>query len=465
MTTVSEVGFDLGDEFVPHQHLTGIPTRRRTWGSCREQMFGEWPEFCQDVGLAITNTRENKLIPRLIDWHRDGHFEVFDVEMCGRFVERIDLLGEVLLSSRHAMSESTIEVRPGVVRVVLNYLELPVRLPFTPDRMPSSRDRVYLGHTTAGEDLVWDLTENAHGLIVGANGSGKSEAAALVLTQLHLKGWDLLILTPTTDDTTFQGFTEAGHTVIAGATETHFIAARDAVLQRQHQVTVREGERAAAGDDWYQGTPSMIAIDECGDWLVVRKTDSDVIRECKQTIQAVVDQRARRGRKIRDHLLLFTQEPYVANFGTPETLRQLLFRLAVTALDRTFHPIVFQPSGDTVSPNVRRVLSNPRSPKGRGISRGGHRTNNNEYAIVDDVPTQVAWLPKEQRLQLLNGQPIQPAAPDPPPPPITSQAESEAGIEARSSASMLAPLLLALVMVTIVIALGLVALRSVQAGL
>lgn len=388
--------FDRGDEFVHHAHL---PSEQRTDPDGR--LIAEWSEFCQDTGLAIGNTAGNRWVPRLVDLRRDGHFEVYDIAVPGLLGKRVELLSEMLLTSRRALSESTIELRPGVVRVVLNFLELPEALAFDPAAIPTSPDQVYFGATALGGELVWDFRDKYHGLIVGESGGGKTEAAALALMQLHLKGWELIILTPTTDDTAFQPFAELGHTVIAGADPEHIAAARTALESEVAQVPERERARATAGADWYEGQPSLLVIDESGDFLEDRKWEPTEVRQDKQLLRAATDQRARRGRKIRQHLLVLTQEPYVHNFGTPETLRQLSFRLAVTGLEQTFQPVVFQRSGEHVAANVRRVLSDPQSPKGRGVARGGLRTGDDEYSIVDEVPVQVAWCPTERRSRLL----------------------------------------------------------------
>jgi hypothetical protein len=388
--------FDRGDEFVHHAHLYS-GQRADPLG----RLKAEWSEFCQDTGLAIGNTEGNRWVPRLIDLRRDQHFEIYDVAMPGLLGKRIELLSEMLLTCRHAVSESTVELRPGVVRVVLNFLELPARLPFNRAHIPVSSDQVYFGSTALGSDLVWDFRDKYHGLIVGESGGGKTEAAALALMQLHLKGWELVILTPTTDDIAFQVFANLGHTVIAGAEPDHIAAARAAIEDQVAQVPERERTRAAEGHDWYEGQPSLLVIDESGDFLEDRKWESAEVRQDKQILRAGADQRARRGRKIRQHLLVLTQEPYVHNFGTPETLRQLSFRLAVTGLEQIFQPVVFQRSGDSTAANVRRVLSDPQSPKGRGIARGGYQTGNSDYSVVDEVPVQVAWCPAEQRARLL----------------------------------------------------------------
>ena len=388
--------FDRGDEFISHAHL---PSRQI--GDEHRRLLAEWAEFCQDCGLAIVNTDGNRWVPRLVNLRRDRHFEIYDVAVPALLGKRVELLSEMLLTSRRAHSESTVEIQPGVVRVVLNFLALPDVLAFDPASIPDSPDQVYFGTTALGGDLVWDLRHKYHGLIVGESGGGKTEAAALALAQLHLKGWELIVLTPTTDDTAFQVFADLGHTVIAGAEPEHIAAARSVLEAQQAQVGQRERARAATGNGWYQGRPSMLAIDESGDFLEDRKWEPPEVRADKQILRAATDQRARRGRKIRQHLLVLTQEGYVHNFGTPETLRQLTFRLAVTGLEQTFQPIIFQRSGDHASPNVRRVLSNPQSPKGRGIARGGLRQGDDIYSVVDEIPVQVAWCPTDQRAALL----------------------------------------------------------------
>ena len=298
------------------------------------------------------------------------------------------------------MSESTVELRAGVVRVVLNFTELPGLLAFDPALIPDSPDEVYFGTTSLGDGLVWDLRDKYHGLIVGESGSGKTEAAALALTQFHLKGWELIILTPTVDDLAFQAFADTGHTVIAGAEPEHIEAARVVAQAQLDQVAVRERAKAACGDEWYQGQPSLLVIDESGDFLEDRKHDAKQVREDKAVIRQAADMRARRGRKIRQHLLVLTQEPYIHNFGTPETLRQLSFRLAVTTLDRVFHNTVFQPSGDKPNPNIARVLSNPVTPKGRGIARGT-KPATGLAGLVNETTVQVAWCPPDERRHLL----------------------------------------------------------------
>lgn len=388
--------FDRGREFVGHQHLSSCQVTESA-----RRADAEWAEFCQDTGLSIANLDGNRWLPRLVAFRRDRHFEVYDIEVPGLLGKRVELLAEMLLTCRYAMSESTVELRPGVVRVVLNFLELPDVLPFDVTRIPESPDEVYFGRNGLGGDLVWDLRDKYHGLVVGESGGGKTEAAAIALLQLHLKGWELVIFTPTTDDTAFGVFADLGHTVVAGAEPEHIHAAREVMEGQVGQVPDRERARAASGDDWFGGRPSLLVIDESGDFLEDRKWEPSEVRQDKQLLRAGTDLRARRGRKIRQHLLVLTQEPYVHNFGTPETLRQLTFRLAVTGLEQTFQPIVFQRTGDSVAPNVRRVLSNPRSPKGRGISRGGRPTGDDEYSVVDDVPVQVAWCPKETRAALL----------------------------------------------------------------
>ena len=360
-----DVLFDRGLEFIAHQHL---PSDRVT--DPDRWVDAEWAEFCQDTGLSIANLDGNRWLPRLVDFRRDRHFEVYDIEVPGLLGKRVELLSEMLLTTRFAMSESTVELRPGVVRVVLNFLELPDVLPFDVARIPGSPDQVYFGRTGLGGDLVWDLTDKFHGLIVGESGGGKTEAAATALMQLHLKGWELIIFTPTTDDAAFGVFAALGHTVCAGTDPDHIAASRQVMEEQLDQVPVRERAKAEAGDDVYQGQPSLLVIDESGDLLEDRKWEPAEIREAKQVLRVGTDLRARRGRKIRHHVLVLTQEPYVHNFGTPETLRQLTFRLAVTGLEQTFQPIVFQRTGDTVASNVRRVLSNPRTPKGRGDLTG-----------------------------------------------------------------------------------------------
>lgn len=390
--------FDRGIEFVAGLHL---PASRTAVVDDRSRVLVEWPEFCLDVGLAVGNTEGNKWVPRLVDWYRSDGFEVFEVEMRGRFAKHVELLAEVLLSCRAAMSESTIEVRPGVVRVVLNHTELRDVLRFDQARIPLSSDEVYLGQTSLGGPLVWDLRDKYHGVIVGEAGSGKTEAAALVLTQLHLKGWGLTILTPTVNDSAFQAFADVGHAVIAGADPIDIAAARKTAECLLAEMIERERSRGQAGDDWYSGQPQIVGVDESGDWLEDRKEDPNQVRRDKAVIRRVMDLIARRGRKVRMHLLVLTQEPYIHNFGTPETLRQLSFRLAITKLDRIFHGTIFQPSGEKISPNVARVLSNPMTPKGRGIARGYKPTTSVFGAPVDDIPVQVAWCPADHRAVLL----------------------------------------------------------------
>ena len=388
--------FDRGVEFVERSHLPSF-----TASDSRARIVGEWVEFCQDCGLSVPNTTGNRWVPRLVGLVRDGSFEVYDIELPGLLGTRVELLSEMLLTSRRAMSESTVEVRPGVFRVVLNFTELAEVLSFNPALIPTSADEVYLGQTSLGGPLVWDLLDKYHGLIVGQSGGGKTEAAAMALMQLHLKGWELVILTPTHDDPAFNVFAELGHTVIAGAEPSDIAAARVVMEEQMSQVPVRERAKAAAGHDWFQGRPSILVVDESGDFLEDRKWEPGQVRDDKQAIRVNTDFRARRGRKIRQHLLILVQEPYAHNFGTPETLRQLSFRLAVTGLEQAFQPIVFQRSTEHIPPNVRRVLSNPRTPKGRGVSRGAKPTAGDSFSVVDDIPVQVAWCPKEQRTALL----------------------------------------------------------------
>ncbi len=392
--------FDRGDELDPATR----PPVDRVGGDAR--VWSEWPEFCQDVGLSVPTTMNTRWTPRLVDWSRtsDG-FEIFEVEMTGRLSDFGDLLGDVLLSCRHAATVTTMTVRPGVVRAVLNHTELPLALPFDAGLIPDSPDEFYLGSTGFGSDLIWDTRDKYHGLIVGESGSGKTEAAALVLLQAHLKGWKLIILTPTTDDPAFQLFADAGHTLIAGAEPSHLASARRAIESELADVPHREAVKAAAGDDWFQGQPVLLVVDESGDFLEDRKHDTTRVREDKAVIRSGVDLRARRGRKIRHHLLVLTQEPYAHNFGTPETLRQLSFRLAVTKLDRVFQPVIFQPAGDKLDSNVPRILSDPLTPKGRGIARGFKTGTGPSPITAAEIPVQVAWCPKEQRAALIGGRP------------------------------------------------------------
>ena len=396
--TVSGVFFDRGHEFVAHAHL---PSEMIT--DPDEGLRAEWYEFCQDTGLATPNHAGHRWVPRLASFRRDRHFEIYDVELPGLLgvPARVAMLSEMLLSCRHAASEATTEIQPGVVRVVLNFMELPEELAFDPARIPDSPDEVYLGQTGLGGDLVWDTRSKAHGLIIGENGGGKSDTMATLLMQLHWKGWEITVLTPTTDDTTFQPFADLGHTVIAGS-EPEDIAAMAAVVAEQTaQLSQRERIRAAAGTDWYEGPPSILLVDESGDVLADRKWDDPKTRENKGVCRAGVDLRARRGRKTRQHSLLGTQEGYVHSFGTPETLRQLKFRLAVTGLSDTFQPTIFERSGDQVSPAVRRVLSNPSTPKGRGVARGVRPSGDEAYAALDDLTVQVAYCPSVERERLL----------------------------------------------------------------
>ena len=388
---------DIGEVFIPHQHTTIHLTEGQD--PTTDQLIAMFRQTCVETpGLHIKSGDGQFFIPKCTAWKRDGHYETVTVEMKGRFAEQVDMLGSLLLTSMGAQTQTAVQNRPGEFTFILNHKQLPTNLPLDLDAIPESPDQVYFGETSSGAPLVWDTTQNAHGLIVGENGSGKSEAAALALMQFHLKGWELLIITPTTDDVTFAMFKELGHTVIAGAEPEHFEEARAITEQWFADRTDRERERADCGDDWYQGRPRLMAIDECGDYLNIQPA---VLKMCaegealaRRSISKTVDNRARRGRKIRDHVLLFTQEPYVHNFGTPETFRQLSFRLAVTSLDRTFQPVVFQ--GPSVPANVPRVLSGD-SPKGRAISRGGKRMGDGIYDAVDDVPLQIAYCPKEQR--------------------------------------------------------------------
>ena len=398
--------FNTGKKYVRSQ-MSSVPDSATE----EQRVFGEWPTWCEKMKTVLEGKSGEFETPELNRWYRDGDREYFEVTLHGQFnhANVPPAMSSWLASSRGAEGHVFARTSNAGLTVALNHHQLPDMLEFEPDKIPTSDDEVYLGELSEGSDLVWDTRTQANGLSVGKNGSGKSETVATILMQLHLKGWELIIATPTRNDTTYKMFEKLGHTVVYGANDDDLTRLAEIVQGQNAEFDRREEERGNFEEDWWgdgdhewQGRKVMLVFEECGEYVFPqKKTDSEIAFQAKSFLQVSLEKRVRRGRKVRLHSLLVTQTPYVDHVGGGYTLSQIGFAVAHRSLPVTFQAIVFPviEKGSEGNPAISRVLSDPQTPPGRGVARGGLPPEG-AFSVVDDTPMQLAYCPREQREEL-----------------------------------------------------------------
>jgi hypothetical protein len=435
------VHHSLGKLVIPSQRI-----RPEVSAPKAEWIHYEWEEFCKRIKKVVAAEDGSYYVPPLLRWEFDPvtQIERYFVALPGAFdtmQPRIEI-PDFLRASKGAHAATVVDVPSEtatamlvehdpplgpmpVVKIVLSHFELPSLLPFSWDDCPVSRgnvDQVDLGLLNEGSRLVLDFTrpETPHALIVGSSGSGKSEAAATILTQLHLTGqWHFIILSPDEGDPTYSMFGDLGHDVVLGSEPEHFERAAELV----HELTTAEyaargKERGAqrvpvwgqeptgcrAGYEWrggrFGGKRVMVVFEECKYWLHPTAADSKAVLEAKEKLNVGALAVAEKGRKYRTHGLWLAQSPYVKAFGPQggEILGNIGIRLAVRSLEKKHLDTVFP---DTASLAPAKVLFNSSTPPGRGICRGAVNPGGEFGASIDDTPVQIAHLNLDGREKIL----------------------------------------------------------------
>ncbi len=433
--------YQLGQLINPKQRV-----RPEAGASTEEWKRFEWPIFCHKMKKKIDDEQGRYYVPPLLAWAKDDEkaMESYTVGLPAAFDTPIIQMeiSEYLRSTMGATEVATVPVKNGhaaalleangfqpmtVVRIVLSFFDLPspvkgdpsTWLRFDPANVPASDDQVYFGTLSEGSDLIWDTRgASPHALSCGGTGSGKSEAVALGLMQLHHKGWHLIILSPDEGDTTYKEFADLGHDVVMGSELQHYEQARDLFAQlveeempargreRGEQSVNVWGDRPDDNPDYQwrgarHGKKIMVVAEECGDWFNPGPGDTPEEVEIKQYLAVCQIAFTKKGRKYRIHEWNVTQQPYVAMFGGKsggEALRNIGFRLAVRTLDKTFLDIVFP---NTQSPAVQRVMLDPTTPQGRAICRGAEAPDNEFGGQTNDTPVQCAFVTPEERAAYL----------------------------------------------------------------
>ena len=400
--------FEVGDR----AYATGA---RASGVSDVERVFGEWPTWCQRIGLARQVTASEFEVPPLLDFCRDGSMEVWRIGLPGRFGDpgerspRAMLPGFLRSSRRGAQAAHGVEVEPGVLEVVVSYLAMPSFLEFDPSRIPSEVFRVWVGQLLDGSDGIWDLITESHGLVVGQVGSGKSETLRVLLTQFALKGWELVIVTPKRDDPVLAGFTGDRHTVITGIDDQALEALAGMFRAARVDRTERQEIQAAYGASWWHEVPAevrverphrLLVMDEIRSPMLSHRGESDHRRSLKAEILHGWNEWVQEGRSAGHHGLAVSQSPAVEGLGGGFVDDQLGFRVGVRRLSRKWHPVMF-PETTSDAPSL---LVNPATPAGRAVARGLVAPDTLFGAeAVNDAPMQIPFLSAEMRDGLLEG--------------------------------------------------------------
>jgi len=403
----------LGEFEVGHR---AYETAARATGNTEaDRVFAEWPTWCQRMGLARQVTPTEFEVPPLLGFRRDGEMEVWRVALPGRFGDpgerspRQMLAGFLRSSRRGAVAAHGVEVEPGIVDVVVSYWQLPDLLMFDPSKIPAEPHRIWLGLLLDGSDAIWDTTIETHGLVAGQVGSGKSETVSMLGCQLAVKGWELTIITPKTDDPVLDGFTGGRHTVITGITDGALELVADWFRSKREERTERQKIQAEYGARWWHQVPpeilaerplEMLIFDESRSLLMTHRGESEYRKKLKAEILHAWNEWVQEGRSAGHHGLIVSQSIAVDGLGGGFVDDQLGMRLAVRRLARKWHPVMF-PESPSDAPGL---LVNPATPPGRAVARGLTAPDTLFGAeAVNDAPMQVPLLAPEMRDGLLDG--------------------------------------------------------------
>jgi hypothetical protein len=391
-------------------------TAARASGSTEvERIQAEWPTWCQRMGLARQVTPTEFEVPPLLGFHRVGAMEVWRIGLPGRFGDpgerapRAMLPGFLQSSRRGAVAAHGVEVRPGVLEVVVSYWELPGLLRSDPGRVPVEPHRVWLGQLLDGSDAIWDLTIEPHGLVAGQTNSGKSKTVEALLTQFAVKGWELIVITPKLNDPILSGFTTGRHTVITGITDEALELVVEMFRSERAERTERQKIQAEYGVEWWHQVPpeilaerplKLLMLDESRSALMTHKGESEHRRTLKAEILHAWNEWVQEGRSAGHHGLIVSQSIAVDGLGGGFVDDQLGMRLAVRRLARKWHPVMF-PETDSDAPSL---LVKPATPPGRAVARGLVAPDTVFGAeAVNDAPMQVPLLDAGTRDALLDG--------------------------------------------------------------
>lgn len=390
------VEFDLG-----HRVLTAAPVHSFVGG---DRVFAEWPLFCKRVGFALPVGPSEVETPRLVGWSREGDFEVWTIELPGRFNDsgsgapREAIPGLLLASRRGAQAVHGHQPGPAVLEVVVSYRRWPRLLRLHPGGCPGDRLRVLVGQVVDGAPALWDLKTHPHGLIVGQTNSGKSEAARMLIAQLRRKKFRVSVFTPKLGDPVLADVVDVGDFISGSDLETLQRVA-DFLTEAREDITIREALMAEHGVKTWSEMPGEVQVelplrlfvfDETRFWFVP-DGDSKEVTELKKIIAARWRFLVQAGRSAGHHGLALTQSPEVDALGGGFAARQLGMRLAIRSLDSTFYAKVFPHSVADLS-----LLSNGATPPGRAIGRGLIAPETRfGTSDVQDAPLQVAFLDRE----------------------------------------------------------------------
>jgi hypothetical protein len=368
------------------------------------------------MGLARQVTVTEFEVPPLLGFHRVDSMELWRIGLPGRFGDpgerapRAMLPGFLQASRPGAMAAHGVEVRPGVLEVVVSYWELPTVLPFDPARIPVEPHRVWLGQLMDGSDGIWDLTVEPHGLVAGQTNSGKSKTVEALLTQFAVKGWELIVITPKLNDPILSGFAYGPHTVITGITNEALELVVEMFRSERAERTERQKIQAEYGVEWWHQVPpeilaerplKQLVLDESRSLLMSYKGESEHRRTLKSEVLHAWNEWVQEGRSAGHHGLIVSQSIAVDGLGGGFVDDQLGMRLGVRRLARKWHPIMF-PETDSDAPSF---LVNPATPPGRAVARGLVAPDTVfGTEAVNDAPMQVPLLDPATRTGLLNGE-------------------------------------------------------------
>lgn len=403
--------YDLGMLWDPNGHRDPLPDD----ASEEDRVRAWWAEgFCYQQQFLIKHpdTKDRRVyLPPLLNWYRYESLEVFEIELRGRLRKVLPHLTAALKTARYArqITVSNIDGDPGAVKVVLNHAQLPDLLEFDPGKVPDDPNLFYLGQLGCGPDALIDFTVTPHAIFAGGTGSGKTEGAALLLSQIHHKGGTLIIGTPTVGDVNLEMFGELlvdddvelgipRHTVVAGSDREALSALAKACGGLRGEISRREREMGEAGDHIYQGDWLWLVLDEIG-WLIKPESPDDGLNEFRRIIFQAALLVAQRGRKVRVGLMAMTQQPYADELGGSLALMgQMYVRVAIRTLSAFFQDSMFNPD-PSQKDTIRDTLSGSDSHPGRAISKGIQEPTDPWYQgfPVQNQPMQVAYATLLQR--------------------------------------------------------------------
>jgi hypothetical protein len=420
-----------------------------------ERIKAEWPLWCERMGLARVLPDRTVEVPRLLGWSSDGVMERWRVGVPGRFGDPGErspkaMLPHFLVASRPgAVAGHGVETSPGVLEVVVSRWSLPEEFGFDPSSIPTDPQRVFLGVLMDGSPAVWDLAVEPHGLITGQTGSGKSEAAAMLLAQWFVKGWRVVVMTPKLLDPILTPYA-AHHQVLTGITDDDLAACVEVWDQLRIDRTHRQKLQAEHGVRRWADMPAevlaeypLLAVvwDESRSFFMSHPGETQERKKLKASCLAAWNELVQEGRSAGHHGLIVTQSANVESLGGGFAAEQLGMVCAVRSLPRKWWPVVFPETTADVS-----LLANPVTKPGRAVARGLATPETLFGAVaVNDAPMQLPLMDDATRDGLLDGS--IPWGPQPDPEPLD---ELTSSLEPSVPAEPVRPLVTAVVVVSVV---------------